>query len=146
MTKEMNTHLVDSPFPFVLGSYTIKGNEGERRRDRKQKWRKTIEMKSWKCMPRDQNVDPELLLFFFYFCLYLPVQYLWTSMTFQISPDWEIENLFVAENIQSVMELDSLESSHPISVPVEDPDEINQLFDGISYDKGRGKNAFFLGV
>lgn len=67
-------------------------------------------------------------------------------MTFQISPDWEIENLFVAENIQSVMELDSLESSHPISVPVEDPDEINQLFDGISYDKGRGKNALFLGV
>ncbi|KAK3895772.1 hypothetical protein Pcinc_000525 [Petrolisthes cinctipes] len=56
--------------------------------------------------------------------------------TDHISPDWEIENLFVTENLQSVMELDSLESSHPISVPVGDPDEINQLFDGISYDKG----------
>ena len=30
---------------------------------------------------------------------------------------------------------DSLESSHPISVPVNDPSEINSLFDAISYSK-----------
>ena len=29
-----------------------------------------------------------------------------------------------------------LESSHPISIPVNHPDEINEIFDGISYAKG----------
>ena len=31
---------------------------------------------------------------------------------------------------------DSLESSHPISVDVKNPDEIKSIFDSISYDKG----------
>jgi len=30
---------------------------------------------------------------------------------------------------------DSLESSHPISVEVTNPNEINSIFDSISYDK-----------
>lgn len=34
-----------------------------------------------------------------------------------------------------VMELDSLESSHSVSFDVNDPGEINSLFDQISYDK-----------
>lgn len=42
----------------------------------------------------------------------------------------------VPNSVQYVMELDSLESSHPISIPVENPDEINEIFDGISYSKG----------
>jgi aminopeptidase N len=33
------------------------------------------------------------------------------------------------------LDLDSLEGSHPISVEVNDPSEINALFDKISYDK-----------
>ena len=41
---------------------------------------------------------------------------------------------------------DSLETSHPISVSVNDPTEISALFDSISYDKGsyiiRMMNAF----
>ena len=44
------------------------------------------------------------------------------------------------------MVLDSLESSHPINVEVNDPAEISSLFDLISYDKGssviRMMNAF----
>ena len=32
--------------------------------------------------------------------------------------------------------LDAMESSHPIEVPVSHPDEINEIFDGISYAKG----------
>ncbi len=34
------------------------------------------------------------------------------------------------------LELDSLENSHPIEVPVNDPSEIDEIFDEISYDKG----------
>lgn len=33
------------------------------------------------------------------------------------------------------METDSLESSHPVSVEVNDPGEIGAIFDAISYDK-----------
>ncbi len=35
----------------------------------------------------------------------------------------------------SAFVLDSLETSHPIKVDVNDPDEISSLFDEISYDK-----------
>lgn len=34
------------------------------------------------------------------------------------------------------MTLDALESSHPISVVVQHPDEISEIFDRISYGKG----------
>ena len=43
---------------------------------------------------------------------------------------------FVRNVQQSVFDLDSLESSHPISIPVGHPDEISQIFDRISYYKG----------
>ena len=46
----------------------------------------------------------------------------------------------------SVLVKDSLESSHAISVTVNNPSEIGSLFDSISYDKGasviRMMNAF----
>ena len=32
--------------------------------------------------------------------------------------------------------MDVLDSSHPISIPVKHPDEINEIFDKISYKKG----------
>jgi aminopeptidase N len=35
-----------------------------------------------------------------------------------------------------IMNLDSSANSHPISVEVNNPDEINQIFDGITYGKG----------
>ena len=37
---------------------------------------------------------------------------------------------------QNVFGIDALESSHPISIPVKHPDEINEIFDRISYGKG----------
>lgn len=43
---------------------------------------------------------------------------------------------FVTEEMQDVMALDSLESSHPISVTVDSASQVNELFDGISYSKG----------
>lgn len=43
---------------------------------------------------------------------------------------------FVLKSIQNVFEIDALQSSHPISVEVKNPDEINFIFDRISYEKG----------
>ena len=34
------------------------------------------------------------------------------------------------------MEIDSLESSHPIEVEVNNPEQIGEIFDAISYSKG----------
>ena len=53
---------------------------------------------------------------------------------------------FVTRDVQNVMRLDALESSHPINVVVHHPNEISEIFDRISYSKGatilRMLNAF----
>ncbi|CAG8512204.1 7007_t:CDS:10 [Ambispora gerdemannii] len=54
----------------------------------------------------------------------------------EIFPDWDIWTQFVVEGLQLGLKLDSLRSSHPIEVPVNDPGEIYQIFDSISYYKG----------
>jgi len=51
-------------------------------------------------------------------------------------PEWEIWQSFVIGDLQSALSLDSLRSSHPIEVPVKRADEVNQIFDAISYSKG----------
>ncbi|XP_064114526.1 aminopeptidase N-like isoform X2 [Macrobrachium nipponense] len=53
-----------------------------------------------------------------------------------VQPSWKVMEQFVIDTLQSVFALDCLESSHPISLKVGDPDEISQIFDGISYNKG----------
>lgn len=51
-------------------------------------------------------------------------------------PEWKVWQGYVTDNLQSALALDSLRSSHPIEVPVKRADEINQIFDAISYSKG----------
>lgn len=51
-------------------------------------------------------------------------------------PTWKMMDQVVPEALQDVFSLDWLESSHPISIPVGHPDEINEIFDRISYSKG----------
>lgn len=51
-------------------------------------------------------------------------------------PEWKIWQSFVVGDLQSALSLDSLRSSHPIEVPVKRADEVNQIFDAISYSKG----------
>ncbi|KAF2405417.1 hypothetical protein EJ06DRAFT_535325 [Trichodelitschia bisporula] len=51
-------------------------------------------------------------------------------------PEWRVWEGYVTDNLQSALALDSLRSSHPIEVPVKRADEINQIFDAISYSKG----------
>ncbi|CAF0998437.1 unnamed protein product, partial [Brachionus calyciflorus] len=59
------------------------------------------------------------------------VEYLGMNFT---HPEWRDLEYFFVQKL-SVMELDSLESSHPVKFEVNDPNEINSLFDEISYDK-----------
>lgn len=40
-------------------------------------------------------------------------------------------------DLHPAFSLDSLESSHPINIPVGHPDEIREIFDTISYLKGQ---------
>ena len=44
-------------------------------------------------------------------------------------------DLFVEEMTQTAFVPDGLASSHPVFVPVSHPDEINEIFDMISYRK-----------
>ena len=43
----------------------------------------------------------------------------------------------VVNDIFTVMEKDSIETSHPVSTVVEDPNHVQQFFDEISYEKGQ---------
>ncbi|XP_008182457.2 aminopeptidase N [Acyrthosiphon pisum] len=51
-------------------------------------------------------------------------------------PEWNSFRVVTVDDFISIMDLDSLESSHPVSVAVGNPDEIAQIFDTISYTKG----------
>lgn len=42
---------------------------------------------------------------------------------------------FVAHTLQTALSADSMENTHPISVPVHNPSQITEIFDSISYDK-----------
>ncbi|KAK2584087.1 hypothetical protein KPH14_006530 [Odynerus spinipes] len=53
-----------------------------------------------------------------------------------ISPEWNMMDQFILDKTQPALDLDALASSHPISVTVNDPREIEAIFDTISYSKG----------
>lgn len=71
-------------------------------------------------------------------------------------PDWKVWETYIISDFQSALSLDSLRSSHPIEVPVKRADEIDQIFDSISYAKGSsvlrmiskyiGEDTFLEGV
>ena len=54
----------------------------------------------------------------------------------EFHPEWKVWETFVIDTLQGALGLDSLRSSHPIEVPVYRAEEINQIFDNISYSKG----------
>lgn len=66
-------------------------------------------------------------------CCNLPVIYLKSTCYFS---GLQFDQ-FVTEDLQVAFEFDGLVSSHPIYVPVANPDEINEIFDKISYSKVR---------
>jgi puromycin-sensitive aminopeptidase len=54
----------------------------------------------------------------------------------KLYPDWQIWTQFVSLDLGRSFNLDALENSHPIEVEVGHPDEVNEIFDAISYSKG----------
>ena len=81
------------------------------------------------------------------------MEYLATDHCF---PEWQMWKQFVYQDMGSAFSLDALKSSHPIEVPVSHPDEIDEIFDNISYSKGctvirmlysfLGEEAFKIGL
>ncbi|VVC37450.1 Aminopeptidase N-type,ERAP1-like C-terminal domain,Peptidase M1, membrane alanine aminopeptidase, N- [Cinara cedri] len=53
-----------------------------------------------------------------------------------VMPGWSMMAQFVLDKTQQGLRLDALSTSHPISVSVHDPVEIEAIFDSISYSKG----------
>lgn len=51
-------------------------------------------------------------------------------------PEYDIWTQFVTDMYTRALDLDALVSSHPIEVEVKHPDEIDEIFDEISYNKG----------
>ena len=51
-------------------------------------------------------------------------------------PEWKVWETFVIDSLQGALGLDGLRSSHPVEVPVHRAEDINQIFDSISYAKG----------
>ncbi|XP_057688730.1 endoplasmic reticulum aminopeptidase 1b [Corythoichthys intestinalis] len=60
------------------------------------------------------------------------MEFIAVDMTY---PELQANDLFLGKCYHA-MEVDSLSSSHPISTPVENPTEIQEMFDEVSYDKG----------
>lgn len=51
-------------------------------------------------------------------------------------PEWEFWTQFVSLEHARALELDGLQNTHPIEVEIEDPKDINEIFDAVSYSKG----------
>ena len=51
-------------------------------------------------------------------------------------PEWEMWTQFVSSDTNRALSLDGLANSHPIEQAVENPAQIGELFDAISYSKG----------
>ncbi len=51
-------------------------------------------------------------------------------------PEWDMWTQFVSADLAPALSLDGLRNSHPVEAEIKSPDEINELFDAISYNKG----------
>ncbi len=51
-------------------------------------------------------------------------------------PEWNMWSQFMNAELGPALELDSLKNTHPIQVEVHHPNEINEIFDEVSYAKG----------
>ena len=54
----------------------------------------------------------------------------------QLEETWKVLDQFLPYTLHPVLVTDGLPTSHPVSIVVNSPDEINAIFDSISYKKG----------
>lgn len=74
------------------------------------------------------------------------IEYLATNALF---PEWDMWKQFGVTEHASALSLDGLASSHPIEVPIENENQVKEIFDEISYAKGANviqMLATFLGA
>jgi len=79
-----------------------------------------------------------------------------TKIVDKFYPSWQVWDQFLEASMNTAMGTDALKHSHPIHVKVENPAQIREIFDSISYDKGGcvlrmleefvGKNNFRKGL
>lgn len=51
-------------------------------------------------------------------------------------PEWNVWERFATDTLAGALKLDALENTHPIEVEVHHPNEIGEIFDQVSYQKG----------
>jgi len=56
--------------------------------------------------------------------------------TDSVHPHYKVWQQFVNDDLIVALDLDSLDNSHPIEIPVGHPEEVDEIFDIISYQKG----------
>jgi len=61
----------------------------------------------------------------------------------EVFPEWDFEVQYIDEGLGAAFSADALKSTHPISVHINSPDQIDSIFDAISYEKG-GSVLFML--
>lgn len=55
-------------------------------------------------------------------------------------PEWKIWDQFIVADYLHALHDDALKNTHPIEIPVQDPSEIREIFDPITYSKGSSVN------
>ncbi|ETW82731.1 Metallo peptidase M1 [Heterobasidion irregulare TC 32-1] len=53
----------------------------------------------------------------------------------KVFPEWKVDSEFITEHLNDALRLDAKLSSHPIEVDCPDANQINQIFDSLSYAK-----------
>lgn len=51
-------------------------------------------------------------------------------------PDWKLWDQYITDDLDRARALDGLRSSHPVQVPIPKAEDVEQVFDAISYSKG----------
>lgn len=64
----------------------------------------------------------------------------------EIHPEYLMWDQFVVDHFSAALRLDALRSSHPIQVPIRHAEEVEQVFDAISYCKGGSVVRMIRGV
>ena len=77
---------------------------------------------------------------------YLGVEAVEPNLRFLDHFNTPFESLLSTRGMHNVLKLDSLGTSHPISIPVQHPDEIGQIFDSISYSKGNKRDSIEISI